>query len=58
MARRSIYLDPSGDHVPRGIDTEPSAVYTFFRGVVREARTWVSRGGPGVKTPTIEKQMS
>lgn len=58
MARRSIYLDPYGDNVPRGVDGEPSTIYTFFRGVVREARTWVSRGGPGVKAPTIEKQTS
>ncbi|RFU75397.1 hypothetical protein TARUN_6846 [Trichoderma arundinaceum] len=56
MARRTIYLDSYDDNTTGSAAGEPSAIFTFLQSVVREARTWVSRGGPAVKTPTIEKQ--
>ncbi|KAM0253093.1 hypothetical protein ACHAQJ_007415 [Trichoderma viride] len=58
MARRTIYLDSYDSNVAKGAAGESNAIFTFFQDVVREARSWVSRGGPGVKAPTIEKQTS
>ncbi|PNP53526.1 hypothetical protein THARTR1_06220 [Trichoderma harzianum] len=56
MARRTIYLDALNDNTSKGAAGESSGILTFFKGVVREAQTWVSRSGPSVKAPTIEKQ--
>ncbi|KAL5093082.1 hypothetical protein Trisim1_011874 [Trichoderma cf. simile WF8] len=56
MARRTIYLDALNDTTTKGAAGESSGILTFFKGVVREAQTWVSRSGPSVKAPTIEKQ--
>ncbi|KAL7801554.1 hypothetical protein V8C43DRAFT_271303 [Trichoderma afarasin] len=56
MARRTIYLDALNDTTSKGSAGESSGILTFFKGVVREAQTWVSRSGPSVKAPTIEKQ--
>ncbi|PTB69446.1 hypothetical protein BBK36DRAFT_1109747 [Trichoderma citrinoviride] len=59
MARRTIYLDALNDAAPgSGPAGDSSAILTFFKGVVREAQAWISRGGPGVKAPTIEKHIS
>ncbi|PTB78665.1 hypothetical protein M440DRAFT_1328875 [Trichoderma longibrachiatum ATCC 18648] len=56
MARRTIYLDALNDAAPGSDVGDSSGILTFFKGVVREAQAWISRGGPGVKAPTIEKQ--
>ncbi|KAL7811723.1 hypothetical protein V8C44DRAFT_358159 [Trichoderma aethiopicum] len=47
MARRTIYLDALNDAAPGSDVGDSSGILTFFKGVVREAQAWISRGGPG-----------